>query len=308
MVRETNVSLSSLIYPLFVFEGNGEKIPIASMPGIYRWSQEEVVREVEECVKLGIHSFVLFPVFPESTKDKLASKSFADDNFYLHLIRTLKHHFPQITLMSDVAMDPYSSDGHDGLVIDGRILNDETLPILGAMAVAQAQAGIDIVGPSDMMDGRVDFIREALDDDGYTDVSIMSYTAKYASACYGPFREALDSAPRSGDKKTYQMDPANRIEALRELELDLMEGADMVMVKPATLYLDIISDIKHHSNVPVAAYNVSGEYAMVKAAAERGWLDGNRMMNEMLLGISRAGADIILTYFAKEFALQEKGK
>ncbi len=308
MVRETNVSLSSLIYPLFVFEGNGEKIPIASMPGIYRWSQEEVVKEVEACVDLGINSFVLFPVFPESAKDKLASKSFAEDNFYLHLIHSLKQRFPHITLMSDVAMDPYSSDGHDGLVIDGKILNDETLPILGKMAVAQAQAGIDIVGPSDMMDGRVDFIREALDESGYTDVSIMSYTAKYASACYGPFREALDSAPRSGDKKTYQMDPANRIEALRELELDLMEGADMVMVKPATLYLDIISDIKLHSNVPVAAYNVSGEYAMVKAAAEKGWLDGNRMMNEMLLSITRAGADIILTYFAKEFALQEKEK
>jgi porphobilinogen synthase len=251
---------------------------------------------------------VRFPVFPESGKDKLASKSFAEDNFYLHLIQTLKQRFPQITLMSDVAMDPYSSDGHDGLVIDGKILNDETLPILGRMAIAQAQAGIDIVGPSDMMDGRVEYIRESLDEAGYSEVSIMSYTAKYASACYGPFREALDSAPRSGDKKTYQMDPANRIEALRELELDLMEGADMVMVKPATLYLDIISDIKHHSNVPVAAYNVSGEYAMVKAAAEKGWLDGNRMMNEMLLGITRAGADIILTYFAKEFALQEKGK
>lgn len=306
MVRETSVSLSSFIYPLFVFEGNGPKIPIASMPGIYRWSAEEVLKEIEECVQLGIQSFVLFPVFPDAQKDKLATKSFADDNFYLHLITTIKKHFPQVALMSDVAMDPYSSDGHDGLVIDGEIVNDETLPILANMSVAQAQAGIDIIGPSDMMDGRVGFIRDALDQAGYENVSILSYTAKYASACYGPFREALDSAPRSGDKKTYQMDPANRIEALRELTLDLNEGADIVMVKPATLYLDIIREIKDRSDVPVAAYNVSGEYAMVKAAAQNGWLDNDRMMHEMLLSISRAGADIILTYFAKEYAQKFK--
>ncbi len=306
MVRETSVSLSSFIYPLFVFEGNEPKIPIASMPGIFRWSADEVLKEIEECVQLGINAFVLFPVFPESQKDKLATKSFSDDNFYLHLIAKIKHHFPQVVLMSDVAMDPYSSDGHDGLVIEGEIVNDETLPILANMSVAQAQAGIDIVGPSDMMDGRVGFIRDALDQAGYEKVSIMSYTAKYASACYGPFREALDSAPRSGDKKTYQMDPANRLEALRELSLDLNEGADMVMVKPATLYLDIIREIKDHSDVPVAAYNVSGEYAMVKAAAQQGWLDNDRMMHEMLLSISRAGADIILTYFAKEYAQKFK--
>lgn len=224
------------------------------------------------------------------------------DNFYLQVIREVKQRFPQVTLMSDVAMDPYSSDGHDGLVREGEIINDETLEILGKMAVAQAQAGIDIVGPSDMMDGRVGHIRSALDQNGFTRVSIMSYTAKYASAFYGPFRDALDSAPKMGDKKTYQMDPANKREALRELYLDLEEGADMVMVKPALCYLDVIHALKEQSTVPVAAYNVSGEYAMIKAAAQNGWLDEQKCMMEMLMSIRRAGADIILTYFAKDFA------
>lgn len=303
MVRETSVSLSHLIYPMFVYEGAGSPIPIPSMPGIFRWSQAGIAQEVAACVELGILNFVIFPAFPEEKKDAMATLSYHSDNFYLKVIADLKQRFPQIVLMSDVAMDPYSSDGHDGLVRDGQIVNDETLEILGKMAVAQAQAGIDIVGPSDMMDGRVGFIREALDDAGYHGVSIMSYTAKYASAYYGPFRDALESAPKKGDKKTYQMDPANKTEALRELYLDLEEGADMVMVKPALCYLDVIHTLKEHSTVPVAAYNVSGEYAMIKAAAQNGWLDEERCMMEMLTSIKRAGADIILTYFAKQFAL-----
>ncbi|MCG8387001.1 MAG: porphobilinogen synthase, partial [Cytophagales bacterium] len=209
-------------------------------------------------------------------------------------------------IMTDVAMDPYSTDGHDGIVKDGKILNDETLEVLGNMALAQAATGIDIIGPSDMMDGRVGYIREVLDDNGFNEVSIMSYTAKYASAFYGPFRDALDSAPKSGDKKTYQMNPANRQEARVEADLDTAEGADFLMVKPALSYLDVIKQIKEEYSLPLAAYNVSGEYAMVAAAAEKGWLDKRAIMNEMLLSIKRAGADIILTYFAKEFALNAK--
>jgi porphobilinogen synthase len=221
-------------------------------------------------------------------------------------LREIKKQFPEACIMTDVAMDPYSSDGHDGLVKDGKILNDETLEILGKMALAQAETGIDIVGPSDMMDGRVGYIREVLDNNGFTEVSIMSYTAKYASAFYNPFRDALDSAPKFGDKKTYQMNPANKNEALVEAELDFVEGADFLMVKPALAYLDIIHLLKQNFNLPIAAYNVSGEYAMVKAAAQRGWLDGDRVMKETLLSMKRAGADIILTYFAKEFAQQAK--
>ena len=238
----------------------------------------------------------------DELKDATASYSYHEDNFYLKAARAIKERFPEIALMSDVAMDPYSSDGHDGLVVDGKILNDETLPILANMAVAQAQAGFDIIGPSDMMDGRVGYLRNALDDAQLSDVSIMSYTAKYASAYYGPFREALASQPKHGDKKTYQMDPANRVEALREAELDMEEGADYLMVKPALCYLDVISALNEVSTVPVSAYNVSGEYAMVKAAAAKGWLDGEQAMAEMLLSIKRAGAQVILTYFAKEYA------
>jgi porphobilinogen synthase len=258
--------------------------------------------EIEACVNLGITKFDLFPAVAEELKDKTATYSYADDNFYLHAIRAIKERFPEIALMSDVAMDPYSSDGHDGYVENGKILNDETLPILAKMAVAQAQAGIDIIGPSDMMDGRVGVIRDALDEAGFTDVSIMSYTAKYASAFYNPFRDALDSAPKSGDKKTYQMDPANVKEALREAYLDEAEGADMLMVKPALCYLDVIALLKANSTLPITAYNVSGECAMVYAAAQKGWLDYERVMTEMLLSIRRAGADGILTYFAKDFA------
>jgi porphobilinogen synthase len=283
-------------------DGTNKQIPINSMPGINRWSVDLLLKEIETCLKLGVKSFVLFPAMEDALKDQFATHSYDSSNFYLRAIREIKKQFPEACLMSDVAMDPYSSDGHDGLVIDGKIVNDETLPILSAMAVAQAEAGIDIIGPSDMMDGRVGVIRDALDNNGFTDTSIMSYTAKYASAFYGPFREALDSAPKSGDKKTYQMDPANKWEAIREAELDSAEGADFLMVKPALCYLDVIHMLKERSDIPISAYNVSGEYAMLKAAAQNGWVQYERAMPEMLLSIKRAGADIILTYFAKEFA------
>jgi porphobilinogen synthase len=308
MVRETEVSLTSLMYPLFMVDGTSKQIPINSMPGINRWSLDLLLKEIESCLELGVQSFVLFPAVEDSLKDQFATHSYDPSNFYLKAIREIKKRFPDACIMSDVAMDPYSSDGHDGLVIDGKIVNDETLPILSAMAVAQAEAGIDIIGPSDMMDGRVGAIREALDSNGFIDTSIMSYTAKYASAFYGPFREALDSAPKSGDKKTYQMDPANKWEAIREAELDSIEGADFLMVKPALCYLDVIHLLKERSDLPISAYNVSGEYAMLKAAAQNGWIQYDRAMPEMLLSIKRAGADIILTYFAKEFGeMRKKG-
>lgn len=306
MVAETHLGVEHLIYPLFLVEGSNKKIEISSLPNMYRWSLDLLLKEVETCVSLGIHTFVLFPVVDESKKDEVASYSYASDNFYLEAIRQLKEHFPHIELMSDVAMDPYSSDGHDGLVRDGEILNDETLPILGKMSLAQAQAGIDIIGPSDMMDGRVAYIRELLDLEGYTQTSIMSYSAKYASAFYGPFRDALDSAPKHGDKKTYQMNPANKREALIEASIDADEGADMIMVKPALAYLDVIHLLKENFDLPITAYNVSGEYAMVHAAAQKGWLDYDSVMLESLLSIKRAGADGILTYFAKDFAQLKK--
>ena len=309
LVRETELHVSDFIYPLFLVDGKGIEVPIASMPGISRYSEDLMLRQIEECVALGINSFVIFPAVEDALKDKEASYAMRSDNFYLRTIRSIKQRFPEVCLMSDVAMDPYSSDGHDGYVDDGKIDNDRTLPILGRMAVHQAEAGIDIVGPSDMMDGRVLHIREALDAAGFTDTSIMSYTAKYASAYYGPFRDALDSAPKFGDKKTYQMDPANKREAIREASLDEAEGADYLMVKPALCYLDVIQTLKEHSTLPISAYNVSGEYAMLKAAGEKGWINYDRAMPEMLLSIKRAGADIILTYFAKEYAQMEaKGK
>jgi porphobilinogen synthase len=261
-----------------------------------------LLKELEECLKLGIRIIDIFPAVEESKKDSIASYSYSEDNFYLHAIRKIKETFPELTIMSDVAMDPYSSDGHDGLVQNGEIVNDETLEILAKMALAQAQAGADIIGPSDMMDGRVGYIREELDLAGYTETSIMSYCAKYASAYYGPFRDALNSQPKFGDKKTYQMNPANKREALIEAELDVIEGADMLMVKPATLYLDVIHLLKENFSTPITAYNVSGEYAMVHAAAQKGWLNYEAAMTEMLLSIKRAGADGILTYFAKDYA------
>lgn len=302
MIQETQVSVNDLIFPVFLIDGKNKKSEVASMPGIFRLSPDLVIREVEECMNLGIRAFDIFPAVEDQFKDKTATKSYDPDFFYLKTLREIKSRFPESCIMTDVAMDPYSSDGHDGLVRDGKILNDETLEILGRMALAQAATGIDILGPSDMMDGRVGFIRRLLDKNGFKEVSIMSYTAKYASGFYNPFRDALDSAPKFGDKKTYQMNPANRQEALIEAELDTQEGADFLMVKPALAYLDIIRLLKDNTSLPVAAYNVSGEYSMVKAASLQGWLDGERVMKESLLSIKRAGADIILTYFAKEFA------
>ena len=302
LVRETELRLSDFIYPMFLVDGQGIEIPIPSMPGIARYSEDLMLRQIEECLNLGLRSFVIFPAVEDHLKDKEATYAMRHDNFYLRTIRSIKQRFPEVCLMSDVAMDPYSSDGHDGYVHNGKIDNDRSLPILARMALHQAEAGIDIVGPSDMMDGRVGHIREALDTAGYTDTSIMAYTAKYASAFYGPFRDALDSAPKFGDKKTYQMDPANKREAIREAVLDEAEGADYLMVKPALCYLDVIQTLRENSVLPIAAYNVSGEYAMLKAAGEKGWINYDRAMPEMLLSIKRAGADIILTYFAKEYA------
>lgn len=302
MVEETSLSVKDLIYPLFLVDGTQKKTEVNSMPGIFRFSIDSMLSEIESCLKLGIKAFDVFPAYPESLKDPIASESYNPDTFYLKALREIKKQFPEVCLMSDVAMDPYSSDGHDGLVKDGKILNDETLVILGRMSLAQADAGVDILGPSDMMDGRVGYIRELLDDNGFTDTSIMSYTAKYASAFYGPFRDALDSAPKFGDKKTYQMNPANLHEALIEADLDMNEGADFLMVKPALSYLDVIRLLHDNYPLPIAAYNVSGEYSMIKAASDKGWLDGERAMLEVLLSIKRAGAKVILTYFAKEFA------
>ena len=302
MVEETKVTADDLIFPLFLIEGKNQKAEVNSMPGIFRLSADLMLKEIETCLKLGIRAFDIFPAVEDHHKNKTATKSYDPKFFYLKALTEIKKQFPEACIMTDVAMDPYSTDGHDGLVKDGKILNDETLEILGKMALAQAETGIDIIGPSDMMDGRVGYLRRALDENGFTEVSIMSYTAKYASGFYNPFRDALDSAPKFGDKKTYQMNPANRMEALIEAKLDTEEGADFLMVKPALAYLDIIRLLKDNSQLPIAAYNVSGEYAMIKAAAQKGWLDGERVMKETLLSIKRAGADIILTYFAKEFA------
>lgn len=306
LVEETSLSVNDFIYPLFLIDGKNKKSEVNSMPGIFRLSADLMLKEIESCMKLGITAFDIFPSIADKLKDKRASESLNKKGLYLSTLKLIKKNFPEAAIMTDVAMDPYSSDGHDGLVKSGEILNDETLEILAKMAVAQAEAGADIIGPSDMMDGRVGFIREALDESGFTNVSIMSYTAKYASAFYGPFRDALDSAPKFGDKKTYQMNPANSKEALLEAELDFMEGADFLMVKPALSYLDIIKDLHQNFNIPIAAYNVSGEYSMVKAAAAKGWIDGDRVRDEILLSIKRAGASVILTYFAKEFALSKK--
>ena len=302
MVEENRLSVKDLLFPLFVMDGSATKTEIKSMPGIYRFTTDLLLKEIEECLNLGITSYALFPQVAEDRKDSMATESHRQGSLYLEAIHAVTSRFPEISMLTDVAMDPYSSDGHDGIVRGGEILNDETLEVLAKMAVAQAQAGSKLIGPSDMMDGRVGYLRESLDDAGFTNVGIMAYSAKYASAFYGPFRDALESAPKFGDKKTYQMNPANSREALREAELDELEGADFLMVKPALAYLDIISLLRDNTNLPIAAYNVSGEYAMVKAAAANGWIDGEKAMLESLLSMKRAGAQVILTYFAKEFA------
>jgi porphobilinogen synthase len=299
MVQENHLHASDFIFPLFIIDGVNRKTEVNSMPGIFRYSIDHLLREIESCLKLGLRSFDLFPNIEEDLKDRTASESLNENGLYLRAIKEVKQNFPEACIVTDVAMDPYSSDGHDGFAENGEIVNDKTLAILGNMAVAQAKAGADIIAPSDMMDGRVQYIREALDQAGFSNVSIMSYTAKYASAFYGPFRDALDSTPKFGDKKSYQMNPANQREALIEGALDSQEGADFLMVKPALAYLDVIKLMKDNFDLPIAAYNVSGEYAMVKAAIQNGWLD-SRAITETLMGIKRAGADVILTYHAKE--------
>jgi porphobilinogen synthase len=303
MVQENSLQIADFIFPMFVMEGQGIKSEIKSMPGIFRYSLDTLLIELKEVQSLGIKSICLFPNYPESKKDKYGSESLLPETLYLRALSEVKSKFPDLVIMTDVALDPYSSDGHDGVVENGKIINDETVEILTNMSIAQAKAGADIIGPSDMMDGRVGAIRKGLDRAGFTDVSIMAYTAKYASAFYGPFRDALDSAPKFGDKKTYQMNPANIKEALLEAQLDFEEGADIMMVKPAFSYLDVIKALKDNFNIPISAYNVSGEYAMIKAASQNGWIDGDKAMMEMLLSMKRAGADIILSYFAKEVAV-----
>ena len=303
MVRETRLRIEDLIYPLFVMEGEGQREAIPSMPGCYRYTLDLLLDEVKQSYDLGIGAIALFPLIPYDRKDNAGTESYNPNGLIPRAVRAIKQAVPDILVITDVALDPYSSEGHDGIVQGGKILNDETVAVLVKQALVQAEAGANFVAPSDMMDGRVGAIRQALDAEGWVDVGILAYSAKYASAYYGPFRDALDSAPKFGDKKTYQMDAANARESLKEVELDIAEGADIVMVKPALAYMDVICRIKQHTNLPVAAYNVSGEYAMIKAAAQQGWIDGPAVMLETLTSLKRAGADLILTYFAKEVAL-----
>lgn len=300
MVRETSLSPDDLIYPLFITSGKGIKREVSSMPGCFQESLDEVVKTAKEVYSLGIPAVILFGI-PEH-KDELGSGAYDDEGVVQRAIRDIKDKVPELYVITDVCLCEYTSHGHCGIVEQGDVDNDRTLDLLAREAVSHARAGADMVAPSDMMDGRVEAIRAALDDEGFENIPIMSYAAKYASAFYGPFREAAESTPQFGDRRSYQMDPANRREAIREVALDIEEGADIVMVKPALSYLDIISDIRYNFDVPVAAYNVSGEYSLVKAAARLGWVDEQRIMMEILTSIKRAGADLILTYFAKEAA------
>jgi porphobilinogen synthase len=303
LVRECSLSVDDLIWPIFLIEGTGRREPVASMPHVERLTVDEAVREAERAASLRIPAIALFPNTDSSLRDGRGSEALKPNNLICRAVRAIKAAVPEIGVITDVALDPYTSHGHDGLVRDGIILNDETVAILAEQARIQAEAGADIIAPSDMMDGRVGAIRAGLDAAGYTDVQIMAYAAKYASAFYGPFRDAVGtSATLLGDKRTYQMDPANGDEALREAALDLEEGADMIMVKPGLPYLDIVRRMKEAFAVPTFAYQVSGEYAMIEAAARNGWLDGERAMMESLLAFKRAGADGILTYFAPRAA------
>ena len=300
LVRETHLRVDDLIHPLFVTEGKKTRAPIDDMPGQYRFSVDELVDECRELWDLGIPAVNLFGYSTE--KDDQATQSYDPQGLIQRAIRSLKAAVPELCVQTDVALDPYTHHGHDGLVVDGEVVNDETIEVLCKMALSHAEAGVDWVAPSDMMDGRVGGIRRALDAAGYKNVGILAYSAKYASCFYGPFRDALQSAPKKGDKKTYQMDPANGREALVEIALDIEEGADVVMVKPALAYLDVIAAARQAFDVPIAAYNVSGEYGMIVAAVERGWVQREQAVMEVLTGIKRAGADMILTYFAKEVA------
>jgi porphobilinogen synthase len=300
MVRQTAISPDDFIYPLFVVSGKAIKKEISSMPGCYQESIDEVIKSAKEVYSLGIPSVILFGI--PDYKDELGSSAYDDNGIVQNAIKAIKDSVPELYVITDVCMCEYTSHGHCGIVEKGSVNNDKTLELLAMEAVSHAKAGADMVAPSDMMDGRVAAIREALDEQGFGEIPIMSYAAKYASAFYGPFREAAESTPLFGDRRSYQMDPANRKEALKEVALDIEEGADIVMVKPALSYLDIISDVKSAVTIPVAAYNVSGEYSLIKAAGKMGWIDEDRVMMEVLISIKRAGADLIITYFAKEAA------
>lgn len=304
LVQESHIHLSKLVWPVFIVKGKGIKEPISTMPGQHRMSLDELIKEYKSLYNKGLKSLALFPVIEESLKNSKASESKNPDGLIPEAIKILKNEFDDLCLFTDVAMDPYSSDGHDGFVENGQILNDVTIEILAQQALVQAEAGADYVSPSDMMDGRVGFIRKVLDQNGFTDVGIMSYSAKYASSFYGPFREALDSAPKFGDKKTYQMNPANTNEALWEIKLDIDQGADIVMVKPALAYMDILQRAKtKFPMTPLAAYNVSGEYAMLKLASKHNLIDEDKALQELLTGFYRAGADMVFSYFANHKSL-----
>ncbi len=300
MVQETIISPNDFIVPLFIVEGKNIKEEIPSMPNYYRYSLDLLKNEVKELRSLGLKSVLLFVKVDDKLKDNKGTEAINDDGLMQQAIKTVKEAAPEMYVMTDVALDPYSSYGHDGIVEDGKIINDATCEVLANMSISHARAGADMVAPSDMMDGRILYIREGLEKEGFTDTGIMSYSAKYASAFYGPFRDALDSAPGFGDKKTYQMDPANRSEAIKETLMDIDEGADIVMVKPGLCYLDIVRDLKNEVEVPISVYQVSGEYAMLKAAAEKGWLDHDAVMMEQVTAIKRAGADLIASYFARD--------
>lgn len=300
MVQETIISPSDFIVPLFIVEGTGVKEEIPSMPDYYRFSLDLLKEEVKTLWSMGLKSVLLFVKVPDHLKDNKGTEAINANGLMQRAIKTVKDVAPDMYVMTDVALDPYSSYGHDGIVENGQILNDETAEVLAQMSISHAQAGADMVAPSDMMDGRILYIREALEEEGFKNTGIMSYSAKYASAFYGPFRDALDSAPGFGDKKTYQMDPANRSEAIRETLMDIDEGADIVMVKPGLCYLDIVRDLKNEVEVPISVYQVSGEYAMLKAAAEKGWLNHDAVMMEQVTAIKRAGADLIASYFSKD--------
>lgn len=302
MVAEHSLSASDFIAPLFVMVGTGGKAAIPSMPGYFRFTLDMVLKEAEEIQNLGIPAVLLFAKVPDEKKDNKGTEALNPDGLMQQAVRAIKKEFPDLVVMTDVALDPYSSYGHDGIVKEGQIVNDESAELLAKMAVSHAEAGADFVAPSDMMDGRILMIREALEDDAFHQTGIMAYSAKYASSYYGPFRDALDSAPGFGDKKTYQMDPANITEAIKEAILDEKEGADIIMVKPGLPYLDVVRAVKEAVHVPVSVYNVSGEYAMIKAAAEKGWLNEEHAMMEALIAFKRAGADLIATYFAKDAA------
>ncbi|HKL17855.1 MAG TPA: porphobilinogen synthase [Halalkalibaculum sp.] len=299
MVAENDLKPADFIAPIFIMEGKGQKSEIPSMPDYYRYTLDRVMDEIEELQEAGIRSLLLFVKVPESKKDNEGSEALNDEGLMQQSVKAIKEQFPEMLVMTDVALDPYSSYGHDGIVKDGEIINDESVELLAKMAVSHARAGADMVAPSDMMDGRIAAMRYALDEQNFKNTGIMAYSAKYASSYYGPFRDALDSAPGFGDKKTYQMDPSNVREAIKEARLDEQEGADIVMVKPGLPYLDVVRAVKEHVSVPVSVYNVSGEYAMLKAAAEKGWLNEEEAMMEALIGFKRAGADLIATYFAK---------